>query len=46
MEEYRIWKLIARKLADEATKDELKELERLLQANPELQFTIETFYKL
>jgi putative ABC transport system permease protein len=46
MEEDRIWKLIARKLADEATEDEVKELEDLLKADPELQFTMAIFYML
>jgi hypothetical protein len=45
MEEDRIWKLIARKLAGEASKGELKELQDLLGTNPELHFTIESFYK-
>ena len=46
MEEDRIWKLIARKLAGEATGEEVKELEDLLHASSELHFTIESFYKL
>jgi putative ABC transport system permease protein len=46
MEEARIWKLIARKLAAEATEEEIKELEDLLRADPEKHFTIETFYQL
>ncbi len=46
MKEERIWILIARKVSGEATKEELNELESLLQANPDLQFTAESFYKL
>lgn len=46
MPEERIWILIARKVSGEATEDELQELESVLQANTEIQFTIETLYKL
>ena len=34
----RTWILLARKLADEITEEELKELEKLLSKNNELQF--------
>lgn len=46
MPEERIWILIARKVSGEATEDELRELESLIQANPDIQFPIETLYKL
>src|SRR5688500_11487517 len=46
MKEDRIWQLLARKLAGEATAEELKELEDVLRAHPELHFTIEAFYKI
>ena len=46
MKEERIWILIARKVSNEATKEELNELESLLQTNPDLQFTAESFYNL
>lgn len=42
----RVWKLVARKLSGDASEPELKELEDLLRADPELQFTLEAFYKL
>ncbi|HKO80538.1 MAG TPA: ABC transporter permease [Chitinophagaceae bacterium] len=45
-QEERIWILMARKLAGEATDTELKELEDLVRTDPDLHFTIETFYKL
>jgi putative ABC transport system permease protein len=38
----RIWKLISRKIAGEATNDELIELQNLLQENPGIQYFIET----
>src|SRR5687767_11746798 len=46
MKEERIWILMARKLSGEATTDDLDELENLLQANPDIQFTAEALYKL
>src|SRR5579871_860798 len=37
----RIWRLISRKIAGEATADELKELQDLLQKNPDAQYFME-----
>lgn len=37
----RTWLLMARKLANEASADELRELETILRANPELHFTLQ-----
>jgi ferric-dicitrate binding protein FerR (iron transport regulator) len=37
----RIWELMARKLADEASDDELGELEQLLRTHPELHFPVQ-----
>ena len=42
----RIWNLVARKLAGEATEDELAEIDEMLKNEPRLQFTLEAFYKL
>ncbi|QEH42145.1 FecR family protein [Chitinophaga sp. XS-30] len=42
----RIWELIARKLAGEASSEELKELEQLLRAHPELHFPIQALDEL
>ncbi|MBO9635553.1 MAG: FecR domain-containing protein [Chitinophagaceae bacterium] len=38
----RVWELIARKLAGEASESELKELDSLLKANPNLHFPLQT----
>lgn len=38
----RTWLLIGRKMANEATPEELRELEELLRSNPELHFTLHT----
>lgn len=38
----RIWELMARKLADEASEEELRELEQLLRTHPELHFPVQT----
>ncbi|HXB36019.1 MAG TPA: FecR domain-containing protein [Puia sp.] len=37
-----IWNLIAKKLADEASPEEIRELERLLKNNPELHYPMQT----
>lgn len=37
----RIWELMARKLADEASEEELGELEQLLRTHPELHFSVQ-----
>jgi ferric-dicitrate binding protein FerR (iron transport regulator) len=37
-----VWNLVARKLAGEATADELRELEKLLRNNPELHYPLQT----
>ncbi|MDP4264631.1 MAG: ABC transporter permease [Bacteroidota bacterium] len=42
----RIWVLTARKLAGEATEEEIKELEDLLRADPEIHFVIESLSKM
>lgn len=42
----RVWELIARKLAGEASVSELKELDQLLKANPNLHFPIQTIIDL
>jgi hypothetical protein len=39
--ENRLWLLLARKMADEATQDELIELEALVQKNPNAHYAIE-----
>ncbi len=46
MEQERTWILIARKVSGEASKEDLEELEKLLQASPELQFSVDSFYRL
>src|SRR5579871_6137988 len=38
----RLWQLISRKVAGEATDDELKELQSLLQDNPDVQYFMDT----
>ena len=38
----RIWKLIARKLSQEASQEELQELDQLLRNHPDLHFPIQT----
>ncbi|HEY8780074.1 MAG TPA: hypothetical protein VIM16_00520 [Mucilaginibacter sp.] len=38
--EYRIWKLATKKLAGEASEDELRELNELLEQNPDIYNTI------
>lgn len=43
MNEDRIWILVARKLAEEATVEEVQELTELLRQNPELSYSIEVF---
>lgn len=42
----RTWLLIGRKMADEASPQELKELEEILRSNPELHFTLQAFTEL
>lgn len=46
MKNENIWKLLARKLAGEATEEELKELQNLLRNDPELNYTVETFSRI
>jgi hypothetical protein len=45
-EEDRIWLLVARKLAGEASEDEIQELADLLTSHPETHFRLESFFKL
>ena len=42
----RTWLLIGRKMADEASPQELKELEEVLRNNPELHFTLQALTEL
>jgi transmembrane sensor len=42
----RTWLLIGRKMADEASPQELKELEEVLRGNPELHFTLQAITEL
>ena len=42
----RTWLLIGRKMADEASPQELKELEEVLRSNPELHFTLQALTEL
>ena len=44
MEDKRIWSLISRKLAKEATPEELAEIEQWLQADPDHQLLYQTIY--
>lgn len=46
MSKENIWKLLARKMAGEATEEELKELHDLLKGDPEMKYTAETFCRL
>ena len=46
MKNENVWNLLARKLAGEATEEELKELEGLLINDPELNYTVETFSRI
>lgn len=46
MAEDDIWNLIAKKLSEEATEPELKELEKLLRENPELHYPVQTIMDL
>jgi len=41
-----IWRLLARKMAGEATEKELKELNGLLKGDPEMNYIAETFSRL
>jgi hypothetical protein len=41
-----IWKLLARKMAGEATQEELDELQDLLRNDPQMNYTAETFSRL
>lgn len=45
-EQDRIWTLVARKLAGEATRDERKELEQLLHKYPDMTYTVEMLLNL
>ena len=45
-DQYYIWRLIARKLAKEASQNELQELGELLQDNPHIQYSIEVLTNL
>lgn len=40
-DQYYIWRLIARKLAGDASQKELQELQELLQDNPHIQYSVE-----
>jgi transmembrane sensor len=46
MAEEFIWNLIAKKLSEEATESDLRELEKLLRENPELHYPIQTIMDL
>lgn len=46
MSKENIWKLLARKMAGEATEEELRELQDLLTGDPEMKYTSETFCRL
>lgn len=46
MQKEDIWKLLARKMAGEATDEELKELQHLLKNDPGMKYTAETFIRL
>jgi len=46
MSKENIWKLLARKMAGEATEEELKELQDLLKGDPEMNYTAETFSRI
>ena len=45
-EQDRIWTLIARKLANEATDEELEQLQELIRKNPEAGFTLQVLIDL
>ena len=45
-DQYRIWRLMALKLAGEASRDELQELQQLLQDNPHIQYSMEVLTNL
>src|SRR6266487_2372778 len=46
MEQERLWILLARKLAHEASEEELIEFENLLRENPEIHLSAETLHQL
>ena len=46
MEKENIWKLLAAKMTGKATEEELKELEIILQSDPVMKYTAETFSRL
>jgi transmembrane sensor len=46
MDQEQLWKLIARKLAGEASEDELLELQSQLRLNPDLHYSLQTIYDL
>ena len=46
MDQEQLWKLIARKLAGEASEDELQELQNELRLNPDLHYSLQTIYDL
>jgi len=46
MQKENIWKLLARKMTGEATDVDLKELESILESDPVMQYTAETFIRL
>lgn len=46
MSKENIWKLLARKMAGEATEEELRELQDLLRDDPEMKYIAETFCRL
>ena len=46
MENEKIWKLLARKMTGDATEEELKELQTILQNDPIMKYTAETFSRI
>lgn len=46
MQKENIWKLLARKMTGEATDEELKELQSILESDPAMKYTAETFIRL
>jgi len=40
-DQYRVWQLMARKLAGDASGNELQELQELLQDNPHIQYSMQ-----
>lgn len=46
MQKENIWKLLARKMTGEATVEELEELQNILESDPVMKHTSETFTRL